>query len=107
MRALFDLLYGNPPSITISHPGTIQVEGARLAQLCKSVAAIHEQTAGIEMELHGWLTNDRLVQLSRFASGLQVIANFSRSPFELPRGEVVAPGTCKALRPGHEKEELR
>jgi hypothetical protein len=98
-RALFDILYGNPPAVTIAHPGTVDLFGARIAQLCQSVARMHERTAGQEMELHGWLTDDRLVQMTRFKGGLQVVVNFSRTPYELPNGEEVAPGACQALLP--------
>ncbi|MBI2193578.1 MAG: hypothetical protein HYU36_16505 [Planctomycetes bacterium] len=69
-----------------------------MAVLCKSVSLLHRQTSGKELESHGWLTPDRLVQASRFEGGLQVVANFSREPFILPGGEVLRPGSCQALR---------
>jgi len=101
-RALFDILYGNPPAVTISHPGTVGLFGARIGQLCAPVSQLHKRTAGQEMELHGWLTEDRLVQLSRFRGGLQIVVNFSREPFELPNGATVEPGACQALLPADE-----
>ncbi|MDA0836726.1 MAG: DUF5696 domain-containing protein [Planctomycetota bacterium] len=100
VRALFDFLYGNPPVVTIAHPSTLDNYGRRLAGLMNATSRVHLQTAGQELLLHGWLTDNRLVQLSHFGNGLQVVANFSREPFELPSGDYVEPGSCKALLPG-------
>ena len=101
-RALFDLLYGNPPAVTFTHPGTVELMGSRLGQLCETVSSVHSKVAGEELLFHGWLTEDRLVQISRFASGLQIVANFSREPYALPNDGQVAAGSCQAIMPQDE-----
>ncbi len=90
---LMNVLYGTPP-LWFMHPkagnviGTPQWEEVkdRYLQTYRNVCGWHEKIGFDEMTDHHFLSDDRLVQETRFASGWIVVVNFRDEPWDDPRG---------------------
>jgi hypothetical protein len=90
---LMNILYGTPP-LWFMHPkagnviGTPQWEHVqgRYLQTYRNVCGWHEKIGFDEMSDHRFLSNDRLVQETRFRGGESVVVNFSAVPWTDPRG---------------------
>ena len=58
----------------------------RYLRTYRDVCGWHEKIGFDEMLQHGFLSDDRLVQQSRFSSGWTVVVNFSDDPWKDARG---------------------
>ncbi len=87
----FNILYGTPPMFWVNRLGFSWSDlemRKRLLQSYRFVCKLHEQIAFAEMLSHEWLTPDRHVQRTLFAtkpSVTEVIVNFGEQPFILKR----------------------
>ena len=97
---LINILYGTAPLIFM-HPEAGNIIGspewaklrARYLQTYSKVCGWHEKIGFDEMTDHRVLSDDRLVQETRFSSGWAVVVNFGEEPWEDPRGfSVAGPG---------------
>jgi hypothetical protein len=81
-RALTQQLYNVPPLFHVS-AGTL---AARLPAIRRHDAffrPLHERLAHQALETFEWLSDDRLIQRTRFSDGTQLIANFAGVPGSL------------------------
>ncbi len=69
----------------------------RYLQTYRNVCGWHEQIGFDELIDHRFLSNDRLVQQTRFAGGLGVVVNFGDEPWADPRGFDVPPEAYRIL----------
>ena len=74
----------------IGTPGWEKVKN-RYMQTYRNVCGWHEKIGFDEMQEHRFLSEDRLVQESRFSSGWGVVVNFSDVTWKDKRGFVVQP----------------
>jgi hypothetical protein len=72
----------------IGTPGWEKVKD-RYLQTYRSVCGWHEKIGFDEMTQHRFLSDDRLVQETRFASGWAVVVNFGDRTWADPRGFAV------------------
>lgn len=89
-RDLFNLLYGTPPMFMFDRQ-LWQKEKARFVQSYKDICRFVREVGYSEMFDHRFLTDDRSVQQTRFASGHTITVNFGDTLFRLPGGSTVAP----------------
>jgi hypothetical protein len=95
---LMNVLYGTPP-LWFMHPKAGNVIGTpewehvkdRYLQTYQKVCRWHEKVGFDEMTDHRFLSDDRLVQETRFSSGWTVVVNFHDQPWNDPRGFQVPP----------------
>lgn len=81
VRALFELLY-NVPSLWHLDRQELANQGKRMSELFQFFSPLH-RVAGKEPLTHfEWLTPDHLVQKTYFGDVLEMVANFSDSPYE-------------------------
>lgn len=93
---LMNTLYGIAPLIFM-HPEADNVIGTpgwekvkdRYLQTYRSVCGWHEKIGFDDMTEHRFLSDNRLVQEARFASGWPVVVNFGDRPWADPRGFAV------------------
>jgi hypothetical protein len=93
---LMNILYGTPP-LWFMHPKAGNVIGSpewehvkgRYLQTYNTVCGWHERIGFDEMIDHRFLSDDRLVQETRFRNGLGVVVNFSDAPWPDHRGFIV------------------
>ena len=84
---LMNMLYGTPP-LWFMHPKAGDVAGTpeweqvktRYLQTYRNVCGWHEKIGFDEMTDHRFLSDDRLVQETRFRNGRGIIVNFSTVP---------------------------
>ncbi len=87
----FNILYGTPPMFWVNRLGFTWEDPQmrrRLLQSYRYVCKLHQQVAFAEMLSHEWLTPDRNVQRTLFAtqpSVTEVVVNFGEKPFPLKR----------------------
>lgn len=101
-----NILYGTPP-LWFMHPKAGNVIGTppweqvkdRYLQTYREVGGWHERIRFDEMTDHRFLSDDRLVQETRFRDGVGVVVNFSTVPWSDPRGFVVPVETSRILEP--------
>lgn len=101
---LLNILYGTPP-LFFMHPKAGNVIGTpawenvkdRYLQSYRNVCGWHEKIGFEEMTDHRFLSSDRMVQETHFASGPVVVVNFGHSPWKDPRGFTVAPESYHTL----------
>jgi len=88
-----NMLYGTPP-LWFMYPkagdvaGTPEWEQVKTLylQTHRNVCGWHEKIGFDEMTDHRFLSDDRLVQETRFRNGRGIIVNFSTVPWPDPRG---------------------
>ena len=81
----------------IAGPGWAKVR-ARYLQTYRNVCGWHEKIGFDEMVAHRFLTDDRLIQETRFSSGRAVVVNFSDSARRDPRGVLIQPNGYHTFR---------
>jgi len=95
---LLHTLYAAMP-IFVVHKRYLADQGARILQSHRLICGFAEKAAGSEMLAHRFLTPDRLVQETRYASGWAVVVNFRRDkPHTMPDGTAVAPHSAHPFR---------
>lgn len=102
---LMNILYGTPP-LWFMHPkagnaiGTPEWERVkeRYLQTYHNVCGWHEKIGFDEMIDHRFLSENRLVQETRFRGGGGVVVNFSAIPWSDPRGFVVPAEDYRILK---------
>ena len=104
-RDLLNALSGTPPMYIFTRE-TFARQKARLAESVKVTTPVAKGTADATIVDWRWLTQDRLVQESRFSNGWRVIANFSESAYRTSEGIVVAPHEAQIRRPDVPPPEL-
>jgi hypothetical protein len=87
-KELFNVLYGTMPMWHIDRKLWDMHKKEMLASY-QRIHAVRERIGFAEMTNHGWLTPDRSVQFSDWATGDRVIVNFAARPFELNGGDSV------------------
>ena len=80
-RQLLELLYG-VPSIWAMDRRQLRDARATLTRLLAFFEPLHRQIGTLALTSFEWLSNDRLVQRTRFGSHVTLIANFGKVPFE-------------------------
>jgi len=101
---LMNILYGTS-ALWFMHPKAGNVIGTpawervkdRYLQTYRNVCGWHERIGFDELIDHRFLSDDRLVQQTRFAGGLGVVVNFSDVPWADPRGFDVPPEAYRIL----------
>ncbi len=88
---LLHTLYGGMP-IFVVNKQQIANKGPRILQSYHTICDFTEKVGGHEMTTHRFVTPDRLVQETRFATGLGIIVNFGDAPYQSEQGEVKAKG---------------
>jgi hypothetical protein len=89
-RDLFNILYGTPPMFMFNRKLWEQ-DKKRFAQSYKNVCSVARAVGYAEMTDHRFLTSDRNVQRTKFASGVTVTVNFGNKSYLLPDGKKVGP----------------
>lgn len=79
-RDLFNALYATPPML-YTNRNDFKKQKERFVQSYNTSKDITYSTFGVEMMSHEFLTDDREVQKTVFANGVQVIVNFSDKDF--------------------------
>jgi len=94
-RDLFNTLYGVPPMFYMSKK-YFEANKARFVQSYNASKDVTYSTFDTEMINHQYLTNDREVQKTEFANGVQVIVNFSNANF-IWNGILIAPKSSRII----------
>lgn len=89
-RDLFNLLYGTPPMFMFDRKLWAQ-DKDRFVQSYKNICPHIRKIGYSEMTDHQFLTSDRTVQQTTFASGHKITVNFGASAFTLPGGAQLQP----------------
>jgi hypothetical protein len=89
-RDLFNLLYGTPPMFMFDKKLWTQNK-ERFVMSYKNICPTVRQVGYAEMTDHRFLTRDRSVQQTSFATGHRVTVNFGSTAHLLPDGTRVAP----------------
>jgi hypothetical protein len=89
-RDLFNVLYGTMPMFMFNR-GIWERERERFVASYARTSPVARATGMSEMLSHRVLSEDRLVQATRFADGTIVVVNFGSEPYRLPDGTVVGP----------------
>jgi hypothetical protein len=87
-KELFNVLYGTMPMWHIDRKLWDLHKKEMLASY-QRIHAVRDRIGFAEMTDHGWLTPNRDVQFSDWATGDRVVANFSDQPFALDGGDSV------------------
>jgi len=100
-RAIAQQLY-NVPALFHLNTATLAERLPALLRHDAFFRPVHAQLAGKTLERFDWLSDDRLVQQTRFSDGTRLIANFDAAPrragdVELPPQSVVAIGVGDAM----------
>jgi len=88
-RDLFNVLYSTPPMFMFDRKLWEQNK-TRFAQSYRNTGPYARRNGYSEMLDHRFLTADRSVQQTVFASGQTITVNFGSTPFRLPSGATVA-----------------
>jgi len=97
-RDLFNALYGTPPMFMFNRALWNQNK-ERFVQSYKATCPIARQVGYAEMIDHRFLTPNRDVQQTVFASGHVVTVNFGDKPYVLPDGTTLAPMSSRFTGP--------
>ncbi len=89
-RDLFNVLYGTPPMFMFTRK-LWEENRERFVESYRNTCPHVRKSGYSEMLEHRFLTKDRNVQQSRFASGQVVTVNFGTSPFTMADGTVLGP----------------
>jgi hypothetical protein len=77
-KDLANMLYGTVPLLWVDHRGYgWNRHRERFLETCRVTGKLHEAVAFEEMLSHEFLSDDRLVQRSRFGNGATVVVNFA------------------------------
>lgn len=90
-RDLFNALYGTPPLYSFHTGEWEKIRGQVLASQARA-CPVARKVALEAMTDFSYLTPDKQVQRTQFADGTQVTVNFSRAPFAMEDGGILAPG---------------
>ena len=91
-RRLQEYLYNTPPMVHLDQ-ATWQDRKEDIVQNAKTWTPFQEKALQHEMTNFSYLSEDRLVQRTDFGAGLSVVANFSKTDFQLGK-ETIPPGTA-------------
>ncbi len=97
-RDLFNVLYGTPPMFMFDRK-LWKENQERFVRSYKNTCPHIRQSGYSQMTDHRFLTPDRNVQQTAFASGQVVTVNFGAEPFHTPSGETIGPLACKVTGP--------
>ncbi|MDO5581001.1 MAG: glycoside hydrolase [Planctomycetia bacterium] len=86
-RDLLCALYGFPPMYRFTQK-IWDAHKEKIAESYKIAEPVSRLTGWVEMTDHQILTEDRLVQKTVFANGVEVIANFGSTSWTAPNGDV-------------------
>lgn len=98
-NALFELLYMVPPLYHLSH-ATSERDLPAIIEHVAAFAPLHERLMTQAMTGFRFLSQDHLVQETRFADGSVLIANFRSEAFFLPDGIELSAMSVIAMLPG-------
>lgn len=96
-RDLFNALYGTPPMYCFEKK-FFDDNRERFEESYKIAEPVSRLTGRVAMEDHLILTQDRTVQKTVFANGVEVIVNFGKEPFRCEDGEIVAPESSRVVQ---------
>jgi hypothetical protein len=88
-RDRFNALYGTPP-LWVMDEASWDRDKDRFVKSYKDGADVARRTGYLEMIEHRFLTDDHTVQMTRFADGTRVFANFGETPFKMDDGKPLA-----------------
>ncbi|OPZ11025.1 MAG: hypothetical protein BWZ10_02255 [candidate division BRC1 bacterium ADurb.BinA364] len=92
LKELFSILHGQAPNFYLTVDAYFLEQRERIKQTIDALCPWHEKVALDEMIDHVWLTPDRMVQQTRFASGWAAIVNFDREKsYAGPNGVEIEP----------------
>ncbi len=95
-RDLFNALYGVPPMYCFT-TDFLDENADRFEESYQIAAPVAKSTGRVPMTDHRVLTEDRTVQKSSFANGLEVIVNFGKSKYRSEDGTVVPPESSRLV----------
>lgn len=96
-RDLFNALYGVPPMYGFKK-AFFEENFDRFADSYKIAEPVARLTGKSEMLDHRFLTQDRSVQKTVFANGVESIVNFGKEDFRLPDGTIVPAESFKIVQ---------
>lgn len=79
LKELLSILHGQAPNFYLTVDEFFEEQHARIKQSIDLVCPWHEKVGYDEMVDHEYLTDDRMVQQTRFSSGWTAIVNFSET----------------------------
>jgi hypothetical protein len=88
-RDLFNVLYGTPPLYSMDVDSWDALK-PQIAESYQRTVPVVQHTGGSELLAFAYLTDDKLVQQTRFANGTTITANFAHEPYTMPDGTVIA-----------------
>jgi hypothetical protein len=96
------MLYGAVPLFWVNHLGYgWDRHRARLLESYWLASSLHKQIGFAKMTSHRFLTQDGMVQETRFAGGGRVTVNYGKAPYRMPgSGALLAPHGFVATAPG-------
>ncbi len=100
-NAMFELLYMVPPLYHLS-AATIDRDLPEIARQVAAFAPLHERLMTQAMVGFRYLSDDFVVQETRFEDGTELTANFGTENFMLPGGAVLEPSSIIANSPGQD-----
>jgi hypothetical protein len=89
-RDLFNILYGTPPMWMFDQE-TWRRQEDRFLQCYRNVCAVARKVGYAELVSHEFVTDDHLVQRTRFSNGTEIVLNFSEKAYLCPDGATVQP----------------
>lgn len=110
-KDLANMLYGTVPLLWVDHRGYgWSRHRERFLETCRVTGKLHEAVGFEEMLSHEFLSEDRMMQRSRFGNGTTVVVNFANEPRSYRDGwfggVVLAPRGFWAKGPGIEQSRL-
>lgn len=91
LRDLYNSLYGTPPLYSFHTREWPQIR-ERILKSQRRACRVARMVGLEAMVCFEYLTEDKLVQRTQFANGVQVTANFSGVPYRLENGSLLPPG---------------
>lgn len=92
LKDLYQILHGQAPNLYLTVDKFVEEQSERIRETMETVCPWHEKVGYDEMVDHKYLTQNRMVQQTRFANGWTAVVNFSESEtFETADGVKVGP----------------
>ncbi len=92
LKELYQILHGQAPNFYLTVDAFFEEQHGRIKESIQTVCTWHEQVAYDELVDHRYLSDDRMVQETRFSSGSSVIVNFNTNkPYRTKQGTTIKP----------------
>ncbi|KPK62496.1 MAG: hypothetical protein AMK73_06005 [Planctomycetes bacterium SM23_32] len=85
-KTAMNVLYGTPPMMWVNSHGlrwSVPEEREQMLAIYRNTCKLHEVIGMQEMVSHRFLTDDRMVQETKWEDGTEIVVNFGKEPFTL------------------------